>query len=300
MKDSPYFRQAQLMLRAMPQVAAEKCFALKGGTAINFYVRDMPRLSVDIDLTYLPIEDRASSLQHIGEALERIKERIGKVVPSARVQHKKDVCKLTIASREAEIKLEVNPVGRGTIAAPVKMTLCAGAQAEFNTSVAMHVMPVGQLYGGKICAALDRQHPRDLFDVKYLLANEGFSGTVKEGFLLGLLVSDRPIRELIAPNFLDQRAALANQFAGMTAEDFTYEDYETVRETLVRIMRKSLTKEDKAFLLSVKNLTPDWSVYDFDRFPAVQWKLQNLQKLKATNSDKHRAQYEALKEALEG
>src|ERR1700678_2646584 len=111
MENAAYKRQVALLLNVLPEVAKENCFALHGGTAINLFVRDMPRLSIDIDLTYLPIEERASSLQHIGEALERIKERIGKVVPGARVQHKKDVCKLTIASREAEIKLEVNPVG---------------------------------------------------------------------------------------------------------------------------------------------------------------------------------------------
>jgi hypothetical protein len=71
MKETPYFKQAQLMLRVMPHVAAEECFALKGGTAINFYVRDMPRLSVDIDLTYVPLEPRDTALANIGEALHR-------------------------------------------------------------------------------------------------------------------------------------------------------------------------------------------------------------------------------------
>jgi len=58
-KDSPFFRHAQLMLRSLPHVAAEDCFALKGGTAINLFWRDLPRLSVDIDLTYVPVEPRA-------------------------------------------------------------------------------------------------------------------------------------------------------------------------------------------------------------------------------------------------
>ena len=62
MKDSPFFKQAELMLRTLPLIAAEKCFALKGGTAINLFIRDMPRLSVDVDLTYLPIEPREKSL----------------------------------------------------------------------------------------------------------------------------------------------------------------------------------------------------------------------------------------------
>ncbi|MDE3016590.1 MAG: nucleotidyl transferase AbiEii/AbiGii toxin family protein [Pseudomonadota bacterium] len=292
--DKEYRKQAALLLTVLPEVAKETCFAMHGGTAINLFVRDMPRLSVDIDLTYVPIEDRATSLRHIDEALERIKGRIESVVAGARVQHKKDIGKLLISAQGVDIKLEVNLVNRGTIADPVKMKLCARAQSEFNAFAAIPVVPIGQLYGGKICAALDRQHPRDLFDVKYLLANEGFSEDVKKGFLLCLLASDRPIRELITPNFQDQRSVLANQFAGMTTEDFTYDEYEQVRERLTRIVRESLTKRDRDFLLSVKNLTPDWSIHDFERFPSVQWKLLNLRKLRDVSPEKHRAQYEAL------
>lgn len=298
MTNKTYQKQVRLLLSVLPEVAKEACFALHGGTAINLFVRDMLRLSVDIDLTYVPVEDRASSLQRIDEALERTKKRIESVVAGARVQHKKDIGKLIVSANSAEIKLEVNLVGRGTIADPVKLPLCDKAQSEFNAFVAVPVVPIGQLYGGKICAALDRQHPRDLFDIKYLLINEGFSEQVKAGFMLCLLASDRPLHEMIAPNFQDQRAALANQFAGMTAEDFTYEHFEQARAALVKAMRASITSKDKEFLLSVHNVTPDWSIYDYERFPAVQWKLQNLQKLKTNNPDKHREQYEALKSVL--
>lgn len=299
MANKTYQKQVRLLLSVLPEVAKEACFALHGGTAINLFVRDMPRLSVDIDLTYVLVEDRASSLQHIDEALERTKKRIESVVAGARVQHKKDIGKLIVSGGGTEIKLEVNLVGRGIIADPVKMTLCDKAQSEFDAFVAVPVVPIGQLYGGKICAALDRQHPRDLFDVKYLLENEGFSEQVKAGFMLCLLASDRPLHEMIAPNLQDQRAALANQFAGMTVEEFTYEHFEQARAALVKAMRASVTSKDKEFLLSVHNVTPDWSIYDYERFPAVQWKLQNLQKLKTSNPDKHSEQYEALQEALE-
>jgi len=298
MTNKTYQKQVRLLLSVLPEVAKEACFALHGGTAINLFVRDMPRLSVDIDLTYVPVEDRASSLQRIDEALERTKKRIESVVAGARVQHKKDIGKLIVSANSAEIKLEVNLVGRGTIADPVKLPLCDKAQSEFDAFVAVPVVSIGQLYGGKICAALDRQHPRDLFDIKYLLTNEGFSEQVKAGFILCLLASDRPLHEMIAPNFQDQRAALANQFAGMTAEDFTYEHFEQARAALVKAMSVSITSKDKEFLLSVHNVTPDWSIYDYERFPAVQWKLQNLQKLKTNNPDKHREQYEALKDVL--
>lgn len=298
MANKTYRKQVRLLLAVLPEVAKEPCFALHGGTAINLFVRNMPRLSVDIDLTYVPVEDRSSSLKHIDEALERIKSRIEAVVPGAKVQHRKEVGKLTISAQGVEIKLEVNLVGRGTITEPVKMTLCEKAQSEFDAFVVMPVVPLGQLYGGKICAALDRQHPRDLFDVMHLLANEGFSEEIKNGFMLCLLASDRPIREVVIPNAQDQRAALENQFAGMTSEAFTYDDHERTSAALVQAVHKNLNVRDKEFLLSVKNVMPDWSIYDYERFPAVQWKLQNLQKLKTSNPEKHNELYRMLKEAL--
>jgi hypothetical protein len=68
-KDTIYFRQVQLLVRIIPLIASESCFALKGGTAINLFVRDIPRLSVDIDLVYLPMDERETALQNIRAAL---------------------------------------------------------------------------------------------------------------------------------------------------------------------------------------------------------------------------------------
>ncbi len=283
-----YRKQVTLLLNVLPEVAKEKCFALHGGTAINLFVRDMPRLSVDIDLTYLPIEDRATSLMHIAAALEKIKGNIERVIPGVRVDHRKDAAKLHIAANKVDVKLEVNLVNRGALSNPREMTLCSKAQNDFEAFCVVSVVTFGQLFGGKIIAALDRQHPRDLFDVKYLLETEGFTQEVKEGFMLYLLCSDRPINEVIMPNFQDQRAAMVNQFAGMTDEVFAYEEYERVREKLVQTLHENLTEDDKAFLLSIKNVTPDWSIYDFERFPAIRWKLQNLQNLKDKNPDRNR------------
>lgn len=293
-----YRQQVALLLAVLPEVAKEKCFALHGGTAINLFVRNMPRLSVDIDLTYLPIEDREISIKHIAEALERIKSNIQKVVPNVRITPRLDAGKLQISANKVDMKIEVNLVNRGALTQPIEMPLCEKAQNEFEAFCSIPVVSLGQLFGGKIVAALDRQHPRDLFDVKYLLAKEGFTQEIKEGFLLCLLCSDRPIHEVIIPNFQDQQSALANQFSGMTDEEFSYNEYESVREKLVATIHKHLTDQDKEFLLNVKNVTPDWSIYDFQRFPSVKWKLQNLQKLKEKNPDKHREQYEILKKKL--
>ncbi|MDQ3802139.1 MAG: nucleotidyl transferase AbiEii/AbiGii toxin family protein [Acidobacteriota bacterium] len=297
-EEAVYKKQVALLLRVLPEVAGEKRFALHGGTAINLFVRDLPRLSVDIDLTYVPVEDRDASLANIGSALEGIRARIERVIPEVRVEDHRDKGKLLISQAGADVKLEVNLVKRGTLQEPVEMPLCGRAQEAFDAFCVIPVVPFGQLYGGKICAALDRQHPRDLFDVKYLLENEGFSEPVKTGFLLCLAGSDRPLHEVIDPNLLDQRAALENQFSGMSEEIFSYAEYERVREKLIETIHWSLTAEDKRFLLSVKALQPDWSVYDFARFPAVNWKLRNLKKLKESNPDKYHRQYESLEKTL--
>jgi predicted nucleotidyltransferase component of viral defense system len=298
MTDQRYKRQVSLLLKVLPEVAKETFFALHGGTAINLFIRDMPRISVDIDLTYLPIEDRKTSLENIAAALNRIKDRIERILPSVRIKHREDVGKLLISIQGTDIKLEVNLVGRGTLTPPKTMTLCARAQEEFESFCAIPVVSAGQLYGGKICAALDRQHPRDLFDVKHLIENEGFTEEIKTGFLLCLLGGERPLHETIKPNLLDQRLAMTNQFEGMSAEPFSYEDFEATRNKLIDTIHRSLTAQDKEFLLGFKNLEPRWDIYDFDRFPAVQWKLQNLRALKDANPTKHQTQYLVLKEKL--
>lgn len=296
--EEAYKEQVALLLKVLPEVGKEKCFLLHGGTAINLFIRDMPRLSVDIDLTYAWIEDRATSLEKIAGALERIKANVEAVVPNVHVTHQVQAAKLLIAARGAQIKLEVNLTNRGLWGEPQSLLLCKKAQNEFDAFCATSTVSFGQLYGGKICAALDRQHPRDLFDVKYLLQNEGFSEEVRIGFILCLLGSDRPIHELLQPHFQDQWLAMDNQFTGMTVEEFSYAEYEAVRDELVKTVQISLTQQDKKFLLGFNNLEPDWSIYDFNAYPSVQWKLQNLEKLKAANPDKHAEQQQALRDKL--
>ncbi|MGB5930091.1 MAG: nucleotidyl transferase AbiEii/AbiGii toxin family protein [Cyclobacteriaceae bacterium] len=296
MANETYKRQVALLLDVLPEVAKETCFALHGGTAINLFIRDMPRLSVDIDLTYLPIEDRETSLNNISDALEKIKVTTLTILPQASITLRSDTSKLLIAHQGVQVKLEVNQTNRGALHTPEELTLCDKAQEEFDAFCAIQVIEEGQLYGGKICAALDRQHPRDLFDVKYFLENSKFSEQHKEGLLLALLSSNRPIEELLYPHFLDQRVAFSNQFSGMTNESFNYKDFEAARNNLLETIHQSLTAEDKRFLISVQSLEPDSGVYDFVRFPSVQWKLQNLQRLKESNSEKYQKQLDGLRE----
>lgn len=292
---SMYHKQVGLLLSVLPEVAKETCFALHGGTAINLFVRNMPRLSVDIDLTYTEIAERQPTLSAINEALARIKERVEHLLPSARVQHKHEVCKLRIDQRGTLIKVEVNMVGRGLLGDAVKAPLCSEAQEQFDVFCSVPMVPLGQLYGGKLCAALDRQHPRDLFDVKLLLENEGFNQEIKEGLIYGLLSGSRPTHEMLAPNLIDQRSAFENQFEGMTAHKFTYADYEETRALLHKLALEKLSESDRYFLIGFNRLEPDWSVYSYQNFPSIKWKMLNLEKFRRNdpeNYDKHLSQLE--------
>ena len=288
MKDSPYFKQAQLMLRVMPHVAAEKCFALKGGTAINLFVRDMPRLSVDIDLTYLPLEPRDAALANIGEALHSIAAAIRKTVPGATVQESQasgveHVTKLFVRTAEATIKIEPNLVFRGAVFSPVEWELSEQAEALFEASTTVNTLAVADLYGGKLCAALDRQHPRDIFDVKILMENEGITDEIRTAFVIYLASYDRPMSELLDPNKKDFRQVFVQEFAGMAAEDVEYDELEAVRERLIETIKTTMTTNEKKFLLSMKRGKPDWDlmpVAGIDQLPAIQWKLINIRKMK--------------------
>ncbi len=293
-----YKEQVALLLAVLPEVAKEECFALHGGTAINLFVRNMPRLSVDIDLTYLPLEDRENSFFNINTALKKIEDRIKNVDASLKLSPQTDKLKLQIQSKNALIKIEVNQAIRGVIDKIENRELCEKAEQEFDAFCMVPCVPFNQLFGGKICAALDRQHPRDLFDVKYLLENEGFTENIKIGFLFCLLSSKRPIIEMLFPSFTNQKAAYDNQFAGMTKEKFSYEDFEFTREQLVQTIHKSLTAKDKEFIANFENGTPDWSTNDFSVFPSVSWKLKNVENLKTTNPAKHELGIKALKEKL--
>ncbi|GGF25017.1 nucleotidyl transferase AbiEii/AbiGii toxin family protein [Echinicola rosea] len=293
-----YKNQVALLLNVLPEVARESCFALHGGTAINLFVRNMPRLSVDIDLTYIPVEDRQTSFNNINGALDRIAKRLQKVLPKTEVNHQPERLKLQIRNNEALIKIEVNQGIRGLIGQIVPLELCKKASEVFDAFCVIQGVPFGQLYGGKICAAMDRQHPRDIFDVKYLLKEEGFTQEIKTGFLFTLLSSKRPVQEILYPNFIDQRQAFDNQFQGMTEEDFTYENFESTRKELFHVIHENITDSDKEFILKFETGTPDWSIYDFGEYPAVQWKLHNLNKFMQANPEKHQMGLSDLKSLL--
>jgi predicted nucleotidyltransferase component of viral defense system len=295
MINQSYLNQADLLLQVIPHIAAEKTLALKGGTAINLFLREMPRLSVDIDLTYLPYDKRETALTNISDSLGRIRERITKSIPDTTVNNHiiegNDV-KLFVQTKNAQIKIEVNTTTRGHLH-PVKIIqVNETVQERFKKFAAIQVVSDAEIYGGKICAALDRQHPRDLFDVYLLFQDSGYNEEIKNGFIQALVSHMRTIHEVLHPHLLDQRSAFDKQFQGMSDIPFSYEDFETTREKLIETVISSLSDPDRSFLLSFKRGNPNWDLYpiaDLKDLPAVQWKQLNIQKLMKDNPKKHKA-----------
>lgn len=303
MKDTPYFQQASLMIQAMPAVAAETCFALKGGTAINLFVRDMPRLSVDLDLVYLPLEPREQALGKVGEALERIASRIRRQISGCRVSMSRlsgngVVDRLLVEQPGATVKLEPNTVIRGTLFKPTERDLVPAAEELFEQATTMRIASLPDLYGGKICAALDRQHPRDFFDVLLLLENEGLTDEVMDAFIVYLASHNRPMNELLNPRFSDVSEVFDREFAGMTRTTVSKSRLQAVGSELIRGIHERLTDKQKRFLIGLKQGNPDWSLLPFKglaKYPALQWKLRNI---RAMSKKKRTEQLERLMRVL--
>lgn len=294
-----YRRQVALLIRIMPLVFRIKDFAVHGGTAINLFHRNLNRYSVDIDLTYVPIADRETSLRAINSHLESLKSMIEKAVEGMRIIHKPDVLKLLCTKDGTTVKIEVNGTKRGTLGETERKELCVKAKQDFGLTCYANIVGWPQLYGGKIVAALSRQHPRDLFDCRGI-TDEEFAA-IKSGFMLCLLGSDKPIVESLDPNPINQTEALENQFEGMSDEPFTYEDYEISRNNLLKVINKGLDENDREFLISFESGIPDWGkccAGNLGQYPSVKWKLQNIITLRTKNPLKHHEGVEKLKEHL--
>ncbi|MCK9304098.1 MAG: nucleotidyl transferase AbiEii/AbiGii toxin family protein [Bacteroidales bacterium] len=282
-----YEAQANLLIECIPQVAKHECFALKGGTAINLFLRDLPRISVDLDLTYLPLRSRDESLQDIEKALTLIKTDIERYVVGTRIWERSiqgHVSKLSVARAGIEIKIEVNLVVRGSVRKPILRELSTAAQNQFGASARIQILAVEDIYGGKLCAALDRQHPRDLFDVSQLLAESGITPAIRRAFVVYLASHPRPMHELLNPNLVNINNAFEEQFAGMTRGSVTLNELLETRQRLVHLLPHSLDSSERRFLISMKEGEPEWDllgIADIARMPALQWKLLNIRKMDA-------------------
>ena len=298
-----FHQQAELLISILPHMTKDTDFAIHGGTAINFFVRDMPRLSVDIDLTYLRLSSREETIKAISEQLKSISSRISSSMPSVRIEEKSDsskgpIIKLFVKRQSAIVKVEPNQVIRGSLFGCEERDLCKKAEEVFEKFVTTKTLAFAELYGSKICAALDRQHPRDIFDIMLLLENEGITEQVRKSFLVYLISHNRPISELLSPNFKDMKPVFEKEFAGMASFEVKYEKLLSVRKTLVEEINKRITDDERAFLLSFKEREPRWDLLGIEgaqNMPAVKWKLANLAKM---NNEKHKRAVHQLKKVI--
>jgi len=301
--DNPFLPQARLVVRVLRHVAEEPSLALKAGTAINLFFRELPRLSVDIDLAYTLVQDRGQSLTEIGAALRRIAQRAEQALPGVRVRTQEaDRGKLVTQEGRATVMVEVNTVLRGSVYPCERRAALPVVEGLFG-DVEAQVLSFEDLFAGKIVAALDRQHPRDLFDVKLLLDAEGLSERLLDAFVVYLASHDRPMAEVLEPREKDIRAAYEREFGQMTAGPVKFDDLLDARRRLVIELRGGLRQRHREFLRSIKRLAPDWSLLPVPHaaeLPGIRWKLHNLEILRREQPKRYESALAKLDAVLDG
>ncbi len=299
-----YLDTARLLTQVAPFVFVDDTFALKGGTAINLFVRDMPRLSVDLDLVFADYNlSRVRALGRINDAIRQSAERLNKRGFQTHALAAADAgeTKLLVRRGSVEVKIEINFVMRGTVQ-PVRMaSLTPKARETLLADLEIPIVSLEDMYGGKLVAALDRQHPRDLFDVMQLFAHEGITSGIRRAFVVYLASHNRPVHEVLFPTLQDIRQEYAQNFIGMTTEPVALEDLLAARERMLRELQQGLDTNERQFLLSLVANKPEWpllGIAHLEHLPGIRWKLQNLQRLQKSNAKKFAEQSDALARLL--
>jgi predicted nucleotidyltransferase component of viral defense system len=302
-RNTTYFEQVDLLLTILPIVSRIEDFALKGGTAINLFVQDFPRLSVDIDLTYLPIQDRKTTMERIDNHLKEIGERCQQYLPGVELNYKEKQnlsYGLIVNREEIVVKIEPNSTLRGSVFPPVQLPLAKNVEEMFGRTMEIRTLSVEDLYGGKLCAALDRQHPRDLFDVYHLYRKGGITDRIRQAFIVYLLSHNRPIAELLDPQLKDDLGeTFRESFEGMAFNPVPLDDMVETWKKVVQKLNKDLTEEERKFILSFKRKSPKWDLFphkEIKHLPGIQWKMMNLEKM---SPKKHKAACEKLERVLQ-
>lgn len=299
--DNRYAERVKLLVEILPTLAAEKRFALKGGTAINLFERDLPRLSVDIDLTWLPVRDFETDVREISAALEVIGVQLRTGPLRLQVQTSGTEATGThrlIASRNrARVQIETTPVMRGTVHPVRMMRVRPGVEQAFGFAE-IQVLDFADLYAGKLSAALSRQHPRDLFDMQPLLDGGRIDERLWRTFLVYLVCSPKPAAEMLVPQApRDFGQIFEAHFKGMTATPVTATTLLDVRSRLLRRVSELLDAPSRAFLESVEREAPDFALIDLPHaadLPGVRRKLSNLAQRSAVKRTTDLAQLTAI------
>lgn len=300
-----YLNAVRLLLKVAPYVFDSEVFALKGGTAINLFARDMPRLSVDLDLVFREhLVGRKEAMATIGAELRRIESSLvaNGLYCEPVANEEGDEIKIYVQDGQTRIKVEINHVFRGTLLPVIEASLQPAAEDQFLMELHLPLLARDELYGSKLVAALDRQHPRDLFDVLGLYENGGLTAEVVECFVGYLAGHNRPVHEVLFAREANIRQAYENEFSGMTLKPVALDHLLEARERLFRELPRALTEAHRRFLMSLVAAEPDWALMPFAHLremPAIRWKLKNLERLRSTNRPKFEAQIADLRSGLE-
>jgi predicted nucleotidyltransferase component of viral defense system len=305
MMNRSYIEAARLLVRVAPLVFVDEQFGLKGGTAINLFLRDMPRLSVDLDLVFVDhTVGREEALARINAAVraaaDRLRpQRFDVYVPEAADDGE---TKLLVRSGAAEVKVEINTVMRGTVHPVRRANLTPLARDTLLADLEIPVLAPEDVYGGKLVAALDRQHPRDLFDVMELLNHEGLTPGIRRAFVVYLSSHNRPVHEVLFPELRDIRMDYERNFVGMTSQATETAFLLEARDRMIRELHAGLDMNERGFLLSLVRAEPEWELLEIphvSELPAVRWKLQNLRRLQRERPKQFALQYTSLASRLE-
>ena len=297
-----YLDVVRLLVRVAPAIFAEPGFALKGGTAINLFVRDLPRLSVDLDLVFVDYKlDRETALAAISTAVGNMSSRLSRLGLQVHVPSRTEgeEAKLFIRQGRIEVKVEINQVLRGTIHPVATMRMATAARDQLKADLRLPVLATEELYGGKLVAALDRNHPRDWFDVMLLLKAEGITPSIRRCFVAYLAAHNRPPHEVLFGPAKSLGDSFDREFSGMTSYKVSLAELEDVQRKVREELPKQLDEGERRFLVSLVSNAPDWSLIGIPHLkdmPAIRWKLTNLERLKRENKSKFAEQSAALRE----
>ncbi len=299
-----YLDTARLLTQVAPLVFVDDTFALKGGSAINLFLRDMPRLSVDLDIVFPDHRlSRDRALGRINDAVRKCAERLTGRGFQTYVPAVADTgeTKLLVRRGGIEVKVEVNFVMRGTVHPVGMASMRPAAREALLADLEVPVVSLEDAYGGKLVAAMDRQHPRDLFDVLQLFANEGITPAIRRACVVYLACHRRPVHEVLFPALRDIRMEYERNFQGMTTDPVELSDLLTARDRMLHEVQSGLHVDERKFLLSLFSDEPAWSLLGIghlEQLPAIRWKLQHLGKLRKANPRKFTAQAAALERKL--
>jgi predicted nucleotidyltransferase component of viral defense system len=280
-----FLKPSKLMVECLSVLKDDGIFALKGGTAINYFYHGMPRLSVDIDLSYIKINTRAEALEEMKEGLEIYKNDLDN--KGFHTEFKGSVNegngKIFVSSNGVNIKIEPNYILRGTIYPTQMLRMVDEATKVFDITSKVRTLDYREIFAGKMAAFLDRQNPRDIFDMGEFRKAGHHIEEIMDAVVIYIAQDDGMISHILDPILQDKETEFNNHFKGMTIEPVEYGRLVEIRKEILDEFHKSLKKEHGEFLVSIMENKPQWGLLPFqgiEELSGIKWKMQNIPKMK--------------------